>query len=501
MTSPGATTPAELLAEDGAREMSLGWALSWQAARDPDRPALTMAGRTLTRRELDGEANRLARALAGLGVEKDDRVAVALPTGPRHQITCFALWKLGATVIPLPHRIAAAELAQLIDVSDAKLVVGVDADRAGGRRAVPADFVPDPGLSDDPLPEVVASVWKGATSGGSTGLPKVIWDPRPSLVHPLQPMPVLQIGLEDVVLHPATAHHNSPFCQTAWALCWGLHVILMERFDALEWLRAVERYRVTWAYLVPTMMSRILNVAESTRAAADVSSLRVVIHMAAPCPPWVKQAWIDWLGADKIWEVYAGTEGYGATMVSGVEWVSHPGTVGRVSPDTQIRDDAGNVLPPGEIGTIWFLPPGAAGGAGDPMKTYGDMGRIDADGYLYLADRRTDLILTGGGNVYPAEIEAAIEQHPSVASVVVVGLPDDDLGAKAHAILELVPGRQEPSPPELLSFLEPLLSRQKVPYTYEVVTSQLRDDAGKVRRYALREERVVVPRDSYLTLR
>ena len=205
----------------------------------------------------------------------------------------------------------------------------------------------------------------------------------------------------------------------------------MDRFDAAEWLRLVERHRVRWAYLVPTMMSRILALPDEVREAADVSSLEIVMHMAAPCPPWVKQAWIDWIGPEAIWEIYAGTEGYGATMINGVEWLEHRGSVGLAPPRTEVRDDDGNVLPPGEDGTIHFYPPdGNPMGHTDEARTYGDVGHIDEDGYLYLADRRTDMILTGGVNLYPAEIEGAIEQYPGVVAAAVIGLADPDLGAR-----------------------------------------------------------------------
>ena len=338
-------------------QMSMGSALSWQAARDPDRPALTMGDRTYTRGELDRAANRLARALADRGIGHDDRVAVVLPTGPQHQITCFALWKLGALVIPLPQKIADEELRHLAEQADPKLIVGVEPGRVAGCDVLPADFSPDPSLSDEPLPDVVATMWKASTSGGSTGLPKLIWEHRSSAIDPTDPFPLLRIQVDDVVLHPAGAYHNAAFSQTNWALCWGGHVLLMERFDAAEWLRLVERHRVRWAYLVPTMMSRILALPDDVRQAADVSSIEVVMHMAAPCPPWVKEQWIDWIGPEKIWEIYAGTEGFGATMINGVEWLEHRGSVGKAPPGTEIRDDDGKLLPAGEIGTIWFYPP------------------------------------------------------------------------------------------------------------------------------------------------
>jgi bile acid-coenzyme A ligase len=482
--------------------ISLGAALTHQAGRDPDRPALTMGERTYTRLALDREANRLARALAERGVGQDSRVAVVLPTGPRHQITCFAAWKLGATVIPLPARIADGELRHLVTEADPTLVVGVEPGRVEGVEVLPSGFEPDSSLDDRPLPDAVATTWKASTSGGSTGMPKLIWEERPALIDPDTPFELLQIQVDDVVLHPAAAYHNSSFVQTAYGLCWGAHVILMDRFDAAEWLRLVERHRVRWAYLVPTMMSRILALPDEVRAAADLSSLEIVMHMAAPCPPWVKQAWIDWIGPEPIWEIYAGTEGYGASMINGVEWLAHPGSVGKAPPRTEVRDDDGNVLPPGEDGIIFLYPPaGNPLGLTDEPRTYGDVGHIDEDGYLFLADRRTDMILSGGVNLYPAEIEGAIEQYPGIVAAAVIGLPDPDLGARAHAIIEVQSGATAPEPAELAAFLAPLLSRHKIPYTYELTAAPLRDEAGKLRRTRLRDERAATTTDGYPRLR
>ena len=479
------------IADMPARQMSMGLALSWQAARDPKRPALTMGDQTYTRAALDRAANRLARALAAHGVGKDDRVAVVLPTGPRHQITCFALWKLGALVMPMPSKLVNEELRHLAGLGDPKLVIGVDPARLPGRAALPEDFEPDRALSDEPLPEVVSTRWKASTSGGSTGMPKLIWENRSSLINPTEPNKLLRIQADDVMLHPAGAYHNAAFAQTNWGLCWGAHVILMERFDPLEWLRIVDRHRVRWAYLVPTMMSRILALPGEVRKDFDISSLEMVMHMAAPCPPWVKEAWIEWIGPEKIWEIYGGTEGYGATMIGGVEWLGHRGSVGKASPGTEILDEDGALLPPGQVGMIYFHPgPHNPFGHPDKALSFGDMGSLDADGYLYIADRRTDMILTGGVNLYPAEIEGAIEQFPGVTSAAVIGLPDPDLGAKAHEIVELAPGHPAPKPTALAAFLATRLSRHKIPYTCELVTKSLRDDAGKVRRKRLREERL-----------
>jgi len=303
-----------------------------------------------------------------------------------------------------------------------------------------------------------------------------------------------------VILNPAPLHHSAPFAQILMTVAQGGHAVEMGRFDAEAWLRLAQAHAVTYAYLVPTMMHRIMRLPEAMRAAADLSALETVLHMAAPCPIWLKQAWIDWLGPDAIWEVYGGTERMGSCVIGGREWLDHPGSVGRPRPGVgmKIADEQGQDLPTGEVGEIWFRTPpeegatyayvGADRRERDGWNSFGDLGRVDADGYLHLADRRTDMILCGGVNLYPAEIEAEIERHPAVICAVVVGLPDEDLGARPHAIVQSdAPPRQLES--ELRAALARTLSTNKIPRAFEITTEPLRDAAGKVRRSALAEAR------------
>jgi bile acid-coenzyme A ligase len=231
----------------------------------------------------------------------------------------------------------------------------------------------------------------------------------------------------------------------------------------------------------------------------DLSSLRVIWHLAEPCPPWLKEAWIEWLGSERIFELYAGTEAQAATVITGAQWLEHRGSVGRpLSGSVSITDEKGNEVPAGVEGEVWLK-------SGLEVPTYhyigaearvreggweslGDNGWLDEDGYLYLGDRTTDMILTGGSNVYPAEVEAAIAEHPAVQSCAVIGLPDDDLGNVVHAIVEADPDAIQVD--ELLVFLGERLVRYKVPRSVEIVNEPLRDDAGKVRRGALRAARI-----------
>ena len=246
------------------------------------------------------------------------------------------------------------------------------------------------------------------------------------------------------------------------------------------------------------MMSRISALPDEVRLGFDVSSIEMVLHMAAACPVWLKEKWIDWLGPEKIFELYAGTEVMGGTAITGEEWLQHKGSVGRIDPArVRIVGEDGGDCESGEVGEIFFLPAsgrgstyryiGAEARAIGDWESYGDLGSVDQDDYLYLADRRTDLIISGGANIYPAEVEAALDAYAHVGSSVVVGLPDDDLGHRIHAILELRPGVATLDPDELRAFAADRLARYKLPYSYEISTTPLRDDAGKVRRSSLRD--------------
>jgi bile acid-coenzyme A ligase len=476
----------------------MGALLNIQAARDPDRPALTFEGVTVTRAELASRVNRRARTLAKAGVRAGDFVAIALPNCPAFLELSFAAWALGATPAPLSHKLPAAELEGILGLLKPSLVVVDEAAKAGGwpRRAEAETF--DAEEDDSPLPEIASTHLKAIASGGSTGRPKVIVDMAPALADP----DVLLLGMhpDDTLLNPGPLYHAAPFGMTAFAMGWGLHVVLMRRFDAEETLRLVERHQVNWLFQVPTMMHRIWSLPDDVRNGYDVSSLDAVFHIAAACPPWLKRNWIDWVGAETVWEIYTGTEALGGTSINGVDWLTHPGSVGRVLPgyELQVLDEAGKPCAPGEVGEIYFLPLrgrgatyrylGAEPRAQGEFETLGDMGYLDDEGYLYLADRRVDMIVTGGANVYPAEVEAAIDAFPGVQCSVVVGLPDADLGQRVHAIVETADGRLDQA--QLAVFLGERIARYKQPRSFEPTTERLRDDAGKVRRAALRAARI-----------
>jgi bile acid-coenzyme A ligase len=247
------------------------------------------------------------------------------------------------------------------------------------------------------------------------------------------------------------------------------------------------------------LLLRLWRLPETERLGRDLSSLEVAFHMAAPCPQWLKQAWIDWLGPDAVFELYGGTELQAMTVITGPEWLEHRGSVGRpVIGEIEVRGDDGRLLPPLEVGELWMrrgpdVPApyrylgATAKTAPDGWESLGDLGYLDDEGFVYLTDRDTDMIVVGGANVYPAEVEAALDEHPAVRSSCVIGVPHEELGSVPHALVEL----SEPTSDDaLLAHLRERLSSYKLPRSIERVDEPLRDDAGKVRRSALRTARL-----------
>lgn len=444
--------------------------------------------------------NRRAWALKQLGVGKDDIVALVLPNENAVFELAFALWKLGATPSLISARLPADELRAVLDLARPRAIFASDPAIRDAIGARPSDYGLREG-SDEALPSVIGSHWKAMTSGGSSGRPKMIVDMGPGAVDPaVQPLNLPQGG---AVLNAGPLCHNAPFTFMSMALHHGNSVIGMPRFDAEETLRLIERHGIAWANLVPTMMSRIWALPEEVRSRYDLSSLQAVWHTAAPMPAWLKEAWIDWIGPEKIWEIYGGTERQGNTVLNGGEWLAHRGSVGRpINCHIRILGENGEQLAAGEVGEIHLLPFTGAGStyryigaephrSSDGYETIGDFGWLDDEGYLYIADRRADLILRGGMNVYPAEIENALSEHPDVDLAVVIGLPDPDLGAVVHAVVRPLPDAEEPVTAEALgAFLATKIARYKLPASYEFTDEPLRDEAGKVRRSQLRAERM-----------
>ena len=491
------------------------------ARNHPDRPAVVMAGSgaTVTYAELDARSTQLARLWRSRGLGPGDHVAILLENHPRYFEVVWAALRRGLYYTPVNWHLTADEVDYLVDDCGARSVVTsvARADQVAGLDVeIPlmvdgtidgwepyetaiADHHAAP-LDDEP---------EGAGmfySSGTTGRPKGILFPLPdrqvSDPNPLiRPDGPLGQHPDCVYLIPAPLYHTSPVVTGTMCHRWGGTCVVMERWDAEACLAAIERHRVDTAQFVPTMFVRLLKLPAEVRERHDLSSLVRVSHAAAPCPVEVKQQMIDWWGPI-IWEFYAGSENVGSTMIGPEDWLAHPGSVGLPQRCTvHICDDDHRELPVGEIGTIWFDTPGAEMEYhGDPEKTagsrspegwftMGDVGYVDDDGYLYLTDRKTFTIITGGVNVYPQEAENVLVMHPAVLDVAVIGVPDDDLGEVAKAVVQLVDpdtaGTELEA--ELLAFCEAELARYKCPRSVDFVDELPRQDTGKLYKRLLRD--------------
>jgi bile acid-coenzyme A ligase len=481
-------------------KISLGSVPAYHARRrGADQVAIVQDERRVTWGELERNANRRAWALKDAGVGVDDLVTVALPNGPELFETTFAIWKLGATPHNVSWRLPYNEFSAIVDLAKPRAIIASDPvlkERLGARNPH-TDLMSD---RDDAPAEARATYWRAVSSGGSTGRPKIVVSHGASVTDP--DIPEFGMPKDEAILNPGPLYHAAPFGIAHFALFAGNTLINMNRFDAEEALRLIDEHRVSWVNLVPTMMHRIWRLPAEVRARYDVSSLKAVWHMASPMPPWLKAAWIDWLGPERIFEGYGGSECQGGTRITGAEWLTHRGSVGRaLNCDIRILDEDGVDVPAGEVGEIYFLPSDGQGSTyhylGSAVRevaggyeSIGDFGWLDAEGYLYIADRRVDMITSGGANVYPAEVEAALLRHPDIDSAVVIGLPHEDFGSSVHAIISPAGSAERLTGEALTAFLSEQLVAYKWPRSFELTTEPLRDDAGKVRRSQLREARV-----------
>ena len=452
----------------------------------------------LTRAQIDSWSNRLAHRMIESGVAPGRFVAVILPTCVEHIVATMAAYKAGGTPMPVSYSMPPEERNGLLSLANPKCVVSDQGDIEAISRTdmqaleaypdeLPAGRVPNP--------------LKALGSGGSTGKPKLIVSPGefrfPRGEYPMASL--LRFEDNDLKYSPGPLYHNGPFFFSQILLFHGGRIMLNERFRVGRMLDLIEQYRPTVLNLVPTMMQRMLR--EPDIHERDLSSVRLLWHLAAPCPEWAKRGCIELFGAEKILELWGATESTGVTVIDGNEWLEHPGSVGKgIFTEFRIVDENRNILPPGEVGEIFsrfgdgtpayqYLGASPLEDIGEGYRSVGDLGYLDEEGYLYLSDRRTDMIISGGANVFPAEVEEVISSHPKVQDVAVVGLSDEDLGRRVHAIVEA----REPGDPPEIAELEALclkeLARYKVPRAFEVVAQLPRTEAGKIRRLALREER------------
>lgn len=481
---------------------------------DPAKVALVCGERNLTFAALGERAARVQAVLGGKGLGAGSRIAAMLPNSTGFFEVGLGAARAGIEVVPVNWHLKADEVAWMVADSGASLLVA--AASLGPVATACVEQVPGSSLllvSDDDLGDGSAAggPWKAPAylyfTSGTTGRPRAVErDTAADHEQMLAGLAALWgLGRDDVYLACSPLYHAANAYAYA-TLFQGGRVVVMESWDPREWLRLVERHRVTACFMVPAHFIRLLELPESERRAHDTSSLRLILHAAAPCPEPVKWRMLEELPSAEIWEFYGATEG-GATRISGTEWRGRPGSVGKPWPGTEVfvLDDAGNRLGPGQTGTIYIRPPntGRFQYRNDPAKTgqawakdaftVGDVGHLDADGYLYVTDRASDMVLRGGVNVYPAEVEAVLQRHRDVVDCAVLGVPDTRMGEELLALVELrrpaSGAAASPSPAELQRFCREHLADFKCPRRVEIVEHLPRDATGKVLKRRLRDQR------------
>lgn len=450
--------------------------------------------RVFSWRDLERWSRGLAAALAERGLGVGDRLAIGLRNSPEFVVSTLAAWRLGAMPIPVRWDVPDWEHERVREVIAARVDLGTD-------DIVWIDASAE--VSAPELPDVVSPHVNGICSSGSTGLPKVIVSTRPGVVDMRLTTPMAAawgpVSAPQTVLVLAPMYHTNGF-STLFSLLAGDRLVVMEKFDAVQALDIIERHRITTFTATPTMLKRIADVPDVE--SRDLSSIEWILQGAAPMPPTLVHWWAGLVGAERIFMAYGMTEGLGFAVIRGDEWMSHPGSVGRSYRETEMRilDAEGNELPVGEIGEVYLRSPMKIGydylggapllpGTADGFETAGDMGRLDDDGYLYIIDRRVDMIITGGANVFPAEVEAALIDHPAIADVVVIGLRDEEWGRRVHAVIEPKDPAAPPTRDDVVAFAKSRLAPYKVPKTIEIVDAMPRSEATKVNRGALVEAR------------
>lgn len=472
------------------------------ARSDPHRDvAVAQVGdeeRHLTTLVLDTASNLCARLLLERGVRRDDLVTVALPNGLAMLVACAAIWKAGATPQPVSPGLTPAERTAVVNAAGPALVIGFETSslpHLSGRELDEILQAAETGsvTGGEPLPDTWARSWKAPTSSGSTGTPKVVLAAAPALLDPARPVADF-LPLEGTQLVTGPLTHSATFTYAFRGLFTGHTLVILQRFEEHAVLRAIEQHRVTWALLVPTMLHRLLRLPADERDPARLRSLETVLHIGSPCAPALKHAVLDWLGPDRVTEVYAGSESNGLTMIRGREWLDRPGSVGRPVGGTRVRvlRDDGTEAAPGETGQVWLWRgrDAAYRYLGTPSRrrtdgwdTLGDLGHLDSEGWLWLAGRTDDVIVRGGEKIYPVEIERVLEEHPAVRGAIAYGVADLDLGQRVEAIVDTAGAPV--SGEELRSFAAARLDAPRRPERVRITAGTLRDDAGKVRRRAV----------------
>ncbi len=501
---------------------------TFHASVAPDKPAVIMAGsgETITYGELDAASNRVAQLLRARGLAIGDTVALCLENHPMYFALCWGAQRAGLVYVAISSRLTPPEIAYIAADSGAKLLLGSAAlahvldpvaqaapevpqlrigaegehDLEAALAQMPAHPVADERAGCDML-----------YSSGTTGKPKGVRQPLPEepaigAVNALMGIAAQAFGItgDAVYLSPAPLYHAAPLRWSMTVHRLGGTVVVMEKFDPEAALAAIERYRVTDSQWVPTHFVRLLKLPPEVRAKYDIGSLKCAIHAAAPCPVPVKRAMIEWWGP-VLMEYYAGTEGNGFTFLTSADWLAHPGSVGRALTATiRICNDDGDEVPRGTEGQVFFEQVDPAAPVfqyhNDPGKTadsrnkhgwtsLGDVGWEDAEGYLYLTDRKSFMIISGGVNIYPQEIENLLVTHPRVADAAVIGAPDPDMGEKVVAVVQPLDMAQAGPElaEELLAYLAPQLSRLKLPKQIDFMEQLPREATGKLYKRHLRD--------------
>ncbi len=492
----------------------------------PDKPAVVFRDRRYTWREWNNRINQVAHGLAALGLRRGDKVAVLLNNGNEVLEVTNAVGKVGMVAVPLNYRLTAGEIEYIVNDADARafvfgaefaervrevqprlrelprdnlLVVGADGAAPGGFSAYEAWLAAQP--REEPAAEPVVGMSAMIYTSGTTGRPKGVAR-NGSGVDPVLLMGILQgfqLSPEEVHLVCAPLYHSAPLLGAALTIALGGTLVIMAKFDPEDFLRLVDREKVTSTMAVPTIMKRLVALPEEIRARYDVRSMRAMIFGAAPCPMETKRAIADYFG-ECLYEYYGSTDAGLSTILPPAEQFTRPGSCGRVlaGHDIKIFDEAGNELAAGEPGDVYIHNSMVEGMQyyKDPEKTrkafrgnymtVGDVGYLDRDNYLYLIDRKIDMVISGGVNIYPAEIESVIHEHPAVLDVAVIGVPNEDWGEELKAVVQLKPGATARSQ-DILDFCAERLADYKRPRSVDLVDEVPRNPSGKLLKRELRQ--------------
>jgi len=496
------------------------------AAQTPDRPAIIDAetGEVITFAGYEDISNRIAHIARRAGLSAGDMAAVMMENRADFLPIFWGLMSAGLRVTPIPTHLTKSEVDYIIADCGAKLLLTSRAMQGVAETLDLSALAPEARLMHDggapgfvdlrarmeempegPIPDRAEGI-EMLYSSGTTGRPKGVYKPMPQGEFGYPPAALISVvsrynlGPHVVYLHPSPLYHAAPLNFSIRVGRLGGCVVVVRKFDAETCLKLIEKYKVTHSQWVPTHFNRLLRLPQEVRAKYDLSSLTLAIHAAAPCPPDVKRAMIDWWGP-VIVEYYAGSESNGQCYITSAEWLERPGSVGRaVVGQLHICDEDGNELGPNEIGTIYF-----GGGStfeyhNDPEKTagtrhpngwttIGDVGYVDEEGYLYLTDRKSFMIVSGGVNIYPAEVEALLVSHPKVADAAVFGVPNEDFGEEVKAVVEVAEGAEasDALAAELMAFCRAHLSHVKCPRSLDFIDEMPRGDNGKLYKKTLRE--------------